>query len=103
VSLLTGWFCKRAQWDAKQDLDWSIEIDPSRPLIDEDAFGFKNLPFFRALPKKKQEAFRANVTAYQFSQFLHGPGVHGGLALGHPAIRLSGAALGTPPCCATDT
>jgi hypothetical protein len=63
---------KRAQWDAEQDLDWSVEIDPSRPLIDEDAFGFQQLAFFKALPQQTQEAFRTNVTAYQLSQFLHG-------------------------------
>jgi hypothetical protein len=63
---------KQHQWDAERDLDWSIEIDPSRPLIDEDRFGIESLPFFQALPAKKREAFRAHLTAYQLSQFLHG-------------------------------
>ena len=26
--------------DAERDIDWSLEIDPARPLIDEDRFGF---------------------------------------------------------------
>jgi hypothetical protein len=63
---------KQNQWDAERDLDWSIEIDPSRPLIDEDRFGIESLPFFQALPAKKREGFRAHLTAYQLSQFLHG-------------------------------
>jgi hypothetical protein len=63
---------KQAQWDAEQDLDWSIEIDPSRPLIDESRFGLEQLPLFKALPRKSLEAFRAHMTAYQLSQFLHG-------------------------------
>ncbi len=63
---------KQAQWDAEVDLDWSYEIDPSRPLIDEDRFGLEQLPFMKALPKKQRETFRAHMTAYQLSQFLHG-------------------------------
>ncbi len=61
-----------SQWDGAQALDWSIEIDPSKPLIDESRFGFEQLDFFRALPAKQREAFRVNMTAYQLSQFLHG-------------------------------
>ncbi len=63
---------KRQQWDAEQALDWSLEIDPSRPLIDESRFGMAQLPFFKALPQRQQETFRAHMTAYQLSQFLHG-------------------------------
>jgi len=63
---------KQAQWDAERDLDWSIEIDPSKPLIAEDRFGLEHLPFFKALPAKTRETFRAHLTAYQLSQFLHG-------------------------------
>ncbi|MBW2698778.1 MAG: diiron oxygenase, partial [Deltaproteobacteria bacterium] len=63
---------KRAQWDAEQDLDWSIPIDPSRPLIEEDRFGLERLPYFQKLSQTKREAFRAHMTAYQLSQFLHG-------------------------------
>ena len=63
---------KQAQWDAERDLDWSTPIDPSRPLIDETRFGLEQLDFFQAQPKKNREAFRAHMTAYQLSQFLHG-------------------------------
>ena len=63
---------KQAQWDAERDLDWSLEIDPSRPLIDEERFGLEQLPFMRKLPKRQRETFRAHMTAYQLSQFLHG-------------------------------
>ena len=63
---------KRAQWDGEQDLDWSTPIDPSRPLIEENRFGLESLPYFKKLPARKREAFRAHMTAYQLSQFLHG-------------------------------
>jgi len=63
---------KQQQWDAEQDIDWSYEIDPSRPLIDEERFGMTKLPYFQRLPAKTSEAFRAHMSAYQLSQFLHG-------------------------------
>jgi len=63
---------KRQQWDAERDIDWSVEIDPSRPLIDEGRFGMDRLPFFQKLPQAQRETFRAHLTAYQLSQFLHG-------------------------------
>jgi hypothetical protein len=63
---------KRLQWDAEQDIDWSLPIDPSRPLIDEESFGLSQLPFVQRMSKSQQEALRAHVTAYQLSQFMHG-------------------------------
>ncbi len=63
---------KRLQWDAEQQIDWSIPIDPSRPLIDEDRFGMTQLPFVQRMSKSQQEALRAHIAAYQLSQFMHG-------------------------------
>ncbi|MGD8862586.1 MAG: ferritin-like domain-containing protein [Myxococcales bacterium] len=63
---------KRYQWDAEEQMDWSYEIDPSRPLIDEERFGLGKIPFVQSQPKQKQEALRAHIAAYQLSQFLHG-------------------------------
>jgi len=63
---------KEAQWDAAKDIDWSLPIDPSRPLIDEGSFGFDKLPFMQRLSETQQESFRANVGAHRLSQFLHG-------------------------------
>ncbi len=63
---------KRDQWNAEQDLDWSLEIDPSKPIVDEERFGFDNIPFIRTLDARRREAFTANMAAYRLSQFLHG-------------------------------
>jgi hypothetical protein len=63
---------KRLQWDAEQQIDWSIPIDPSRPLIDEERFGLTQLPFVQRMSKSQQEALRAHIAAYQLSQFMHG-------------------------------
>jgi hypothetical protein len=63
---------KRQQWDAERDIDWSLDIDPSRPIIDEERFGFAMVPFFQTLSKSQRETFTANVGAHRLSQFLHG-------------------------------
>jgi len=63
---------KKFQWDAEEQMDWSYQVDPSRPLIDESQFGLAQLPFMQKLPKSQADAFRAHIAAYQLSQFLHG-------------------------------
>jgi hypothetical protein len=63
---------KQFQWDAEEKLDWSIEIDPSSPIVGEDRFAFHRLPFFQRLSKTQQETFTAHATAQLLSQFLHG-------------------------------
>src|SRR2546426_12328517 len=63
---------KQAQWDAEQELDWSIEIDPSQPIIDEQRNFFLRMPFFKRLSPTQRETFGAHATAQLLSQFLHG-------------------------------
>ncbi len=63
---------KRLQWDGERDLDWSIEVDPSKPIIDDDRFGLSEIPFVKRLSQSQQETFRAHVGAQRLSQFLHG-------------------------------
>ncbi len=63
---------KQAQWDAEQDIDWSLSIDPSKPLLDESQFLFDQMPLFKRLSDTQREEFRAHVAAHLLSQFLHG-------------------------------
>jgi hypothetical protein len=63
---------KRLQWDAERDLDWSLEVDPARPIIEEERFGFAMMPFFARLSTTQRESFTAHVGAQRLSQFLHG-------------------------------
>src|SRR5262249_46341448 len=48
---------KQAQWDAEQQLDWSIPIDPSQPIIDEQRNFFLRMPFFKRLSQTQREIF----------------------------------------------
>lgn|GEM_PF-136456 len=63
---------KRLQWDAERDIDWTRQIDPSKPIVDEGRFGFDRIPFIQRLGKSTREAFTAQVAAHRLSQFLHG-------------------------------
>ena len=63
---------KEQQWNAERDLDWSVALDPSRPIVDELQFGFHALSVVQRLSKSQREAFTAHVAAHLLSQFLHG-------------------------------
>lgn len=63
---------KQNQWDAEEQLDWSVEIDPSKPIIGEDRLPFLRVPFVQKLSQSQRDAFIAHATAQLLSQFLHG-------------------------------
>jgi hypothetical protein len=63
---------KRTQWNADVDLDWSIEVDPSRPLLDDRTSGLLNLPIIQKLSQSQRDLFSAHFAAQLLSQFLHG-------------------------------
>jgi hypothetical protein len=50
---------KRFQWDAETDLDWDVELDAAKPIIDEGRFAFDRIPFLQKLSDKQRETFRA--------------------------------------------
>jgi len=63
---------KQNQWDGEQQLDWSTEVDPSKPIVGEDRFMFHRVPFFQRLSQTQRDTFTAHATAQLLSQFLHG-------------------------------
>jgi hypothetical protein len=63
---------KQNQWDGEQKLDWSVEIDPSKPIVGQDRFMFNRVPFFQRLSQTQRDTFTAHATAQLLSQFLHG-------------------------------
>ena len=63
---------KQNQWDGETQLDWSVEVDPSKPIVGEDRFMFHRVPFFMRLSQTQRDTFTAHATAQLLSQFLHG-------------------------------
>ncbi len=63
---------KDLQWNVSRDIDWSREVDPSRPILEGEGFGLSHMPFVQRLSKSQQEKLRAHTAAHRLSQFLHG-------------------------------
>ena len=62
---------KQMQWDADEYLDWDIELDPSKPIV-EQASGLLKIPLFAKMSQSQRDQFTAHSTAQLLSQFLHG-------------------------------
>jgi hypothetical protein len=63
---------KEAQWNAEKDLDWSVPLDPSKPIVSQGRYGFDRLPIVQKLSQSQRDTFSAHATAQILSQFLHG-------------------------------
>ncbi|MEO7093218.1 MAG: ferritin-like domain-containing protein [Polyangiales bacterium] len=64
---------KDKQWNASHRIDWSLEIDPENPLqAPEHAIPIFGSPMYERMTEKEKGVLRRNMTAWQFSQFLHG-------------------------------
>ena len=64
---------KQYQWDAEADLDWSIEVDPSRPIMEDDVIGgVMRVPLVQRLSAAERSTLLAHLSAHRLSQFLHG-------------------------------
>jgi hypothetical protein len=66
---------KRSQWNATDDLDWEMAVDPldpSRELFPDDLLPLAELPFYRKLSEREQRGQRHALLAWMLSQFLHG-------------------------------
>ena len=63
---------KRMMWDSDVDIDWTREIDPSKPLVGGQRLDFDKIPVLAKLSDSQRELFTAESTAHLLSQFLHG-------------------------------
>jgi hypothetical protein len=64
---------KKYQWDAEADLDWSYAVDPSRPIMEDDAIGgVMRVPLVAQLAGEQRDRLMAHLAGHRLSQFLHG-------------------------------
>lgn len=63
---------KRDQWDGEVALDWSIEIDPERPILPDEIDPFVDYAPYKKMNAREQRRLRHGQAAWQLSQFLHG-------------------------------
>lgn len=64
---------KKQQWDAKDRIDWSLDLDPENPMLMPDqAVAIFGSPIWEKLTEKEKANVRRHGQAWQISQFLHG-------------------------------
>jgi hypothetical protein len=64
---------KNRQWNSRDRIDWSIEVDPENPLRAHETY----VPLFGSevyarMDDRQKADLHHHMTAWQFSQFLHG-------------------------------
>ena len=64
---------KDKQWDSVKRIDWDIEVDPYDVLgRDERTIGIYGSPMWDKLGRHERQELKQHISAWQFSQFLHG-------------------------------
>ena len=64
---------KAMQWNAKDRIDWSQELDPENPMeLPEELFALNGFHLYEKMSRKEKAECRRHVQAWNISQFLHG-------------------------------
>ncbi len=63
---------KKAQWNADERLDWSIDVDLDKDNIPEFMHPLYGSELYAKLTKKQHDQLRREMPAWTQSQFLHG-------------------------------
>jgi hypothetical protein len=63
---------KAAQWNAKTDVDWSIEVDPEAENIPDPVIPFYGTEYWDRFTPEEVRRFRHSMQSYSLSQFMHG-------------------------------
>jgi P-aminobenzoate N-oxygenase AurF len=63
---------KRAQWNAEERIDWSVDVDLDKENIPEFMHPLFGSDIYRKLTEKEHMQLRRELPAWSQSQFLHG-------------------------------
>jgi hypothetical protein len=63
---------KREQWNAGQDIDWSIPVDVERGILNDRRIAIYGTPLWDDLDEKRRRRLNYLESAWSLSQFLHG-------------------------------
>ncbi|MDI2128055.1 ferritin-like domain-containing protein [Yinghuangia seranimata] len=64
---------KDKQWDAARRIDWSLPVDPVKPLgLPEETHALYGTPSWNKMSQRERDELTRHSVAWQFSQFLHG-------------------------------
>jgi len=63
---------KADQWDGEKALDWSIDVDPTQPILPVEINPLKEYAPYLKMNAREQEQVRHAQISWQLSQFMHG-------------------------------
>jgi hypothetical protein len=64
---------KRQQWNARERIDWTRELDPDNPMqMPDEIISIFGSPIWDRMSEKERAGLRRHLQAWQISQFLHG-------------------------------
>jgi hypothetical protein len=64
---------KQQQWNARERIDWSQDLDPDNPAtLDDQAIAIYGSDIWNRMNQAERANLRRHVQAWQLSQFLHG-------------------------------
>lgn len=64
---------KKKQWDAKERIDWSCELDPENPMeLPEELFALYGYEPYMKMSRKEKAEVRLHMQSWNISQFLQG-------------------------------
>ena len=64
---------KAQQWNARDRVDWSQDLDPENPMgLPDEAITIYGSPMWERMNEKERRNLRHHLQTWQMSQFLHG-------------------------------
>jgi hypothetical protein len=63
---------KLAHWNARTDVDWSIDVDPEAENVPDQIIPFYGTKHWNQFSESDVRRFRHSAQAWSFSQFMHG-------------------------------
>jgi hypothetical protein len=63
----------RRQWIGSDRIDWSLDVDPGRPVgMPDESVAIFGTPWWDKMSKAERDEVHRHVEAWRFSQFMHG-------------------------------
>ena len=63
----------RRQWVGNERIDWSLDVDPSKPVgMPDETMAIFGTPWWDKMSRAEKDEVHRHVEAWRFSQFMHG-------------------------------
>jgi hypothetical protein len=63
----------RRQWVGNEGIDWSLDVDPSKPVgMPDETVPIFGTPSWQRMSRAEKDELHRHIEAWRFSQFVHG-------------------------------